>query len=246
MSEHGTQVCPHSRIMGDCWECEPANSDGENAVLLHRLDHWQPGDLNTTWLIRWAAAHLRGEQGLAGKMADALAGAVDGSGMYLQGYTAAKAEAKEETDRLRDALQKIAGMDYRGARSLEQTIAYNALNHQEPRKTASVQEDRFGHGGTITWDTFMAAYAVFVKRHGSSESPEKMAWRGFFTHIQLDDLLGEGNWSYIGYCPATRELAGWSLRCGQPAGHDSEFHIDPTTWLWWYEAPEVDRLADKR
>ena len=32
----------------------------ENAVLLQRLDRWQPGDTDTRPLIRWAAAHLRG------------------------------------------------------------------------------------------------------------------------------------------------------------------------------------------
>jgi hypothetical protein len=35
----------------------------ENADLLNRLDEWTPGAHNTGTLIRWAAAHLRGELG---------------------------------------------------------------------------------------------------------------------------------------------------------------------------------------
>jgi hypothetical protein len=41
-------------------EPEPVEVEDENAVLLRRLDAWQEGD-NAGPLIRWAAAHLRGE-----------------------------------------------------------------------------------------------------------------------------------------------------------------------------------------
>jgi hypothetical protein len=37
----------------------------ESANLLARLDAWKPGDHDTGPLIRWAAAHLRGELALS-------------------------------------------------------------------------------------------------------------------------------------------------------------------------------------
>ncbi|HEU0077169.1 MAG TPA: hypothetical protein VFQ76_05930 [Longimicrobiaceae bacterium] len=69
--------------------------------------------------------------------------------------------------------------------------------HEKPERRANVQGDRRipkgkpGHAyGTIAWWEHEAAYAVYARRYGTSQSAERLNYRGGFGYAELVDHLG--------------------------------------------------------
>ncbi len=44
--------------------------------------------------------------------------------------------------------------------------------------------------GTVTWEEYLEAYAVYAGRYGTRQSPERLAERMGFGYKEITDLLG--------------------------------------------------------